>query len=123
MSKNILIIDDARDIAQAFKKQLDLTGSYEVDTASGGSEGLEKIAAGNFDLVLLDLVMPDIDGIEVLTTIKSDPKKYKDVPVIVSTNVTAEDTRKEIEALGAAGFVVKTDVDIDSVVDGFFAKA
>ena len=122
MNKRILIIDDVRDIAEAFKKQLDLCGGYDSDIASGGAEALEMASASHYDLLLLDLVMPDVDGIEVLNAIKADPEKYGHVPVIALTNVTAEDTRKEVEGLGADGYVVKTDAEIETVVAELFNR-
>lgn len=120
MNKRILIIDDAQDIANVFKKQLDLLGGYDVDLASGGKQGLEMIESNNYDLVLLDLVMPELDGIEVLRIIKKDTAKYKNPAIIVMTNVTAADTKKVVEELGVVDFVVKTDTDIDMVVSEFF---
>ncbi len=122
MNKKILIIDDANDIAEAFKKQLDLSGGYDTDIANGGKQGLEMISGNSYDLVLLDLVMPEVDGIEVLSSLKKSPETYQNVPVIVLTNVTSADTRKEVEDLGVAGFIVKTDTDIDVVIGEFFNK-
>jgi CheY-like chemotaxis protein len=120
MNKKILIVEDANDIAQAFKKQLDLQGGYDVEIAVGGKQGLEMMAGTQYDLILLDLIMPEIDGIEVLRRLKEDPAQYKKAPVIVLTNVTNEETKSEVEAFGISKFIVKTDTDIDVVVNDFF---
>ena len=120
MNKKILIIEDDRDIRNAFKKQLDLLGGYDTDLAEGGEEGLEKMAETQYDLVLLDLVMPGFDGIELLQALKDNQDKYKKAPVIAVTNVTAVDTKQEAEKLGIVKYVVKTDTDIDVVIDEFF---
>ena len=120
MNKKILIIEDAKDIANAFKKQLELQGGYDIEIAVGGKQGLEMMSQSQFDLILLDLVMPEVDGIEVLKTVKNEPEKYKKAPIMVLTNVTAEDTKKEVESLGIVRFVVKTDADVDEIVEEFF---
>lgn len=120
MNRKILIIEDEADIANVFKKQLDLKGGYDVDLAPGGGEGLEMMAQNKYDLVLMDLVMPKVDGIEVLKKVNAESEKYNKSPIIALTNITGEDTKKEVENLGVLKFVVKTDVDIDVLVDEFF---
>ncbi|HEX9804128.1 MAG TPA: response regulator [Candidatus Dojkabacteria bacterium] len=120
MNRKILIIEDEADIANVFKKQLDLKGGYDVDLAPGGGEGLEMMAQNKYDLVLMDLVMPKVDGIEVLKKVNAESEKYNKSPIIALTNITGEDTKKEVENLGVIKFVVKTDVDIDVLVDEFF---
>ena len=123
MSKKILIVDDAPDIANIFKKQLDLGGEYEAEVAYGGVEALEKISTTKFDLVLLDLVMPDKDGIEVFKEMKADEEKYHNTPVIALTNSTSPEVREETKKLGMSGFIVKTDADIDVVLSDFFKES
>jgi DNA-binding response OmpR family regulator len=120
MSKKILIIEDEPDISKWFKMQLDLKEGFDVDLASSGNKGLEMISKNQYDLILLDLVMPDIDGIEVMTEIKNNPLKYKNGPIMILTNVTSEARKKELEELGALKFIIKTDVDIEEVVEEFF---
>lgn len=118
MNKNrLLIIEDEPPIANAFKKQLTMLGGFSVDIANGGNEGLEKLKKGTYDLVLLDIVMPDIDGIDVLRAIQADKKTYKDVPVMMLTNVTAIEAKKEVEKLGVKGFVVKTSIRPDELIE------
>lgn len=120
MEKKILIVEDELEIANWFKKQLELKGGFSVDIADGGKKALAMISETQYDLIFLDLVMPEVDGTEVLTTIKNEPEKYKKAPIMALTNVTAEDTKKEVEGLGIIKFIIKTDVDIESVVDEFF---
>lgn len=121
MNKRILIIEDESDIANVFKKQLDLKGGFDVDIAEGGREGLSLMKENQYDLVFLDLVMPEVDGIAVLTEIKEKEEEYKKAPIMALTNVTAEDTRSEVEGFGIVRFIVKTDTDIEEVVDEFFS--
>lgn len=120
MNKRILIVEDETDIATWFKKQLDMKGGYDVDLAEGGKKALEMMSQTQYDLVFLDLVMPGFDGIEVLKELKNGTDKYKVAPIMALTNVTGEDTKKEVEGLGIVKFIIKTDADIDLIVDEFF---
>lgn len=120
MNKKILIIEDEEKIANVFKKQLDLKGGFDVEIATGGKQGLTMLEQNQYDLAFLDLVMPEVDGVEVLKTVRNDSAKYKNTPIIALTNVTAADTKQEVEALGAVKFVIKTDTDIEQLVDEFF---
>lgn len=70
---NVLVIDDERMIANMLRQALTLFG-YNVETASGGLEGLRMFEAGSFDLVITDVCMPDIDGREVARRIRSSDK-------------------------------------------------
>ena len=80
----ILVIDDDDDIRDMFEDLLSEEG-YEVTTASGGQEGIDSFAAKPFELILCDLVMPDIGGIEVLSKIRETSK----VPcIILSGHIT-----------------------------------
>ncbi|MBD3329410.1 response regulator [Candidatus Dojkabacteria bacterium] len=113
----ILIVEDESGIAQAFRKQLTLIGGFEVEIAGGGKEALEKLAnKGVYDLVLLDLVMPEVDGLAVLRELGADKGKYGEVPVIILTNVTSDVTMQEALKLGAKEYIVKTDVDPDALI-------
>lgn len=120
MNKRILIIEDEADIANVFRKQLELKGGYDIELADSGKVGLEMMMQNQYDLVFMDLVMPEVDGVEVLRAVKADPAKYNNPKIMALTNVTSEETKKEVEELGALKFVVKTDTDIDVIVDEFF---
>jgi two-component system copper resistance phosphate regulon response regulator CusR len=120
MSKKILIVDDVREIAEAFKKQLDFLQEYETDIVSSGQEALNALENSSYDLVLLDLVMPELDGLEVLRTIQNNPGKYHFTRVMVLSNISSEETQKEALALGAKDFIIKTDADIENILQKFF---
>ena len=97
--KRILVIDDDRQVSLALSVRLKAAG-YEVDVAGDGESGLEKLSAVVPDIVLLDMRMPGIDGVEVMRRMKQDPQ-LADIPVIfVSAN--AQETAKRA-ALGAGG--------------------
>ncbi len=114
-AKSILIIEDEVSIAEVFKKQLELIGGFAIEIANGGKEGLQKLQSSKYSLVLLDLVMPEMDGLEVLKAINED-ENLKNIPVIVLTNVTSDDAWQKVRALGAKNILVKTDVDPDGLI-------
>jgi DNA-binding response OmpR family regulator len=81
MSDRVLIVDDEEGIRLLYKEELEEEG-YEVEIACSGEEALKKLESGNLDMVLLDIKMPGMDGVEVLRKLK---EKYKELPVILCT--------------------------------------
>ncbi|MCS7052453.1 MAG: response regulator transcription factor [Ignavibacterium sp.] len=100
----ILLVDDEADILEFLRYNLELEG-YEIITALNGKEALEKLTE-NTDLVILDLMMPVLDGFEVLERMKKD-SRFKDIPVIFLTAKNGEIS--EIKALesGAIDYIQK----------------
>ena len=85
MSKKLIIaIDDEADIRELLKFNLEKEG-YDVITAADGNEGMEKINSNSPDLILLDVMIPGIDGHEVCFRLKKDPH-LKNIPVIISSH-------------------------------------
>ena len=84
--KTILIIEDDLDVLSAFVKHFKFLG-YEVIIATDGMDGLKKIDAGGYDLVITDIVMPFVSGVGVVTTLKD---KQPDIPVIAITGYGKE---------------------------------
>ncbi len=114
MGKILIIEDDsllARMYAQKFKKE-----GFEVSTAGNGEEGLEKIKSFGPDVVLLDIMMPKMNGLEVLERLKADGK-IKGTPVILLTNLARgmADINRGLE-LGAVAYLVKSKVKPVEVV-------
>jgi len=85
--KTILIVEDTQDYAENLKYSLSKAG-YNAIIASGGKEGFEKAISGKPDLILMDLMMPDQDGIETTIQIRQQ-SSLNDVPVVFLTSVTA----------------------------------
>jgi DNA-binding response OmpR family regulator len=83
MAKRILVVDDDENILNLEKTILEQKG-FDVTGAAGGSEALKLLAEKDFDLVLLDVMMPEVDGFTVCRKIKDDPR-LKDIPVIFLT--------------------------------------
>jgi DNA-binding response OmpR family regulator len=103
--KRILVIDDLPENVFMLQDRLEHEG-FEVITAYDGKSGMEKAYSEHPDLVLLDVMMPDITGIEVCKTLVTD-KKTSDIPIILVTAKSgAEDTREGLEA-GAFDYIKK----------------
>jgi putative two-component system response regulator len=83
VGKRILVVDDDENILSLEKTFLEQKG-FLVTTAGGGNEALKVLADGAFDLILLDVMMPEVDGFTVCRKIKEDPR-LKDIPVIFLT--------------------------------------
>lgn len=101
----ILIVDDNPDLIAVLKVRLEAFG-FEIVVAEDGVKCLEKIASGKPDLILLDILMPEMDGFETLKKIKED-EKTKDIPIIMLTAKDKLDDVAKANALGAADFIVK----------------
>ncbi|MFC2061917.1 response regulator transcription factor [Elusimicrobiota bacterium] len=86
MSKKVLVVDDEENIVELITINLENSG-YEVVSASDGTTGLVKALASHYDLIILDVRMPGIDGFSVCKNIKNNPKT-KDIPVIFLTAAT-----------------------------------
>ncbi len=112
-NKKILIVEDEKSIANALKLKLENSG-YESDIALNGREALEMLEGNGYSLVLLDLVMPVMDGFGVLEEMK---KKGITTPVLISTNLSQEEDEKRAKELGAKDFFVKSDTPITEVIN------
>lgn len=102
----ILLVDDDLLLVRMYQRKLENDG-YIVTTASNGIDALQKLFEFSPDLILLDIMMPKMNGLEVLTKIKENPQT-KDIPVIMLTNVggSDEDIERGLE-LGAVAYLVK----------------
>lgn len=115
--KNILIIEDDINLIELYQTKFALEG-YEVITASDGQEGLEGAKVKRPDIILLDILMPNINGFEVLKQLK-EFEGTKNIPVIVYTNLgtTDADAKRELAySLGAADYLVKALHEPDAIV-------
>jgi len=103
--KKILVVDDKPEVVQLVKATLE-GEDYQVIDASDGREALEKIGKEKPDLVLLDVIMPKMDGFEVLTKVKNDPQT-KDIPIIMLTARGQKLDKDKGRRLGAQDYIVK----------------
>ncbi len=106
--KKILIVEDNPSIMKAAVFALKEAG-FEIDFAENGKDGLQKIREDNYDLVVLDLVMPGITGFEVMQQLKTLGNK---MPIIVYSNMPEEDTQAEAMKMGAKDYFTKTTMSL-----------
>ncbi len=112
--KKILIIEDDSFLQGLEASKLEKEG-YKIITASSGEEALKKINEPDINIVLLDLLLPNFDGLEILKKIR-DTEPLKNIPVIVFSNLSEEKTYKQSMDLGATDFMVKSNFTLDELV-------
>lgn len=123
-SRKILIVEDEIPLLDSYAELVENAGFVSMK-ASDGYQALDLLANNldQIDLVLLDLMMPGVDGLEVLKTIKNNEEKYGKMPIVILTNMTSESVVKEAFNMGATSYLVKTDLDYEGLVkelDKFF---
>lgn len=109
---HVLIIEDEKSMMDALELKLTHEG-FSVTCAADGNEGLALLDKESFDCILLDLVMPKVDGFVVLGEMQ---KKKNSPPVIVLTNLSQGEDEQRAKELGAKEFFVKTDISINDIV-------
>lgn len=111
----ILIIEDDLFIRELYERQLSLEG-YDVSTAEDGEIGLNNLNQSIPNLVLLDIMLPKVSGLDVLRTMKSKDET-KNIPVILLTNLGQDSVIKEGFNLGADGYLIKSAYTPDQIID------
>lgn len=104
--RKILIVEDDKFLYDLYQRVL-LEAGFLVDVAIDGEEGLKRAEEGQYDLVLLDIMLPKKNGVDVLKALKSDGSKAKNLPVIVLSNLGQEDIIQQCLRMGAVGYLVK----------------
>ena len=111
----VLLIEDEELLLRMYRTKLELE-NFEVEIATDGEEGLEKARKFKPDLILLDIIMPKLNGIEVLKEIKA-ATELKGIPVVILTNASVDVSIQECLELGALGYIVKSDNTPSQVVN------
>jgi len=106
MGKRVLVVDDDRVIQQLLEVNLELEGYEVVGTASDGREALDKIAKLKPDLVILDIMMPKMDGMAVCRHLKADPETAKIPVILLSARAQDMDIRDGLD-IGANAYLTK----------------
>lgn len=112
--KKIIFIEDERTLQKMLGEALVAAG-FSVVNANDGETGLQMVRQEMPDLVLLDLVLPKMNGFEVLRELKGD-EATKDIPVMVLTNLEAAEDVEKVIALGATTYLVKANYDLPDIV-------
>ena len=129
MAKKILLIEDEPQQIEIYEKAIGEAG-FEIESLKWGEEGLERLEEIKSkkkekpDLVLLDLILPDINGIVILEKAKSD-SELKDIPFFILTNYSDPELEKTGEELGVEKHIIKTDVtpsQLSKLIKEWFKK-
>ncbi len=117
MSKKLFIIEDDANILYGLRAKFSIGGfQVEIDMGVGGVEEiLNKIKSFNPDFIILDLMLPKVDGFSVLSGVKAENGLEK-TPVLIFTNLSDEDSRARSKNLGADYYFIKNDFIIDEFV-------
>jgi len=113
INKKILIVEDDNDLMELMKMKLTTEG-FKVIKAQTGQEALDQLK-NNPDLVLLDILLPDIDGLTVLNEIARNPKT-KNLPVIILSNLADKGSFEQAKAVGDYEYLVKAKTDLSELV-------
>ncbi len=105
MSKTILAVDDSRSIRDMVRFALEPLG-YEILEAEDGVEGLERLGGAKVDLVITDLNMPNMDGIEFMRAVRQE-ERYTGLPMVMLTTEGQAEKMREGKRAGASGWIVK----------------
>jgi CheY-like chemotaxis protein len=115
MPKTILVVEDDTILRDLISQKLKKENKYEIVEAIDGEEGIKKARETKPDLVLLDLILPGIDGFGVLEQIKKDPETAK-IPVIILSNLGQKEEIEKGLKLGATDFLIKAHFTLSEIV-------
>lgn len=111
----ILFVDDDNFLRKVYNSELSDQG-YEVILAADGDEGLEKAQLNDPDLIILDMIMPQKNGFEVMSELQKNPAT-KNIPVIILSNLGQEDDIKKGLDMGAVDYLVKDNITLTTIVE------
>lgn len=123
MPRRLVLIEDEDFIRDLYKRQLSLAG-FNVDAFPNGTDGLSAVKKNTYDLLLLDIMLPDMSGLDILKHIKSDEALAK-LSIILLTNLGQDSVIKEAFKMGADEYLIKASFTPDQMVAeiiAFFAK-
>lgn len=113
--KKILIVDDEKDMREVLEEKF-ITCGFSVVSAENGKEGLEKSLEEHPEVILLDIMMPEMDGIEMLSRLRQD-QWGQNVPVILLTNISDMRKIEEAQKMGIQEYMLKAEWKMAQIVD------
>src|SRR3990167_7797620 len=114
--KKILLVEDDQFTRELYVEVLKDAG-FEINSAVDGLDGLAKIKMGRYDLILLDVMMPKMDGLDVLRSLINEPPAVKNGPIVLLTNLTNDPVIDTAYGLNAKGHLVKSDITPGELVE------
>jgi CheY-like chemotaxis protein len=115
VQKRLLVVEDEADLQGLFVATLTGAG-YEIDAVGDGTTAYEKIKVGTYDLVLLDIMLPEMDGIQILEKLQSEGVPIADKGVVLLTNLGQDTLVAKALSLGIRGYLVKSDYSPDQLL-------
>ena len=113
-AKKILLVDDDKNLCELYKTTLEAEG-FKVDTAENGEQALSEIMKEKPDLVILDIMMPKIHGIDTLDILKATPET-KDIKIVILSALSDQKMIKRAKDFGAIDYIVKSEADMATVI-------
>jgi CheY-like chemotaxis protein len=108
--KKILVVEDEKDAMQIYLDILN-GADFIAKGAANGREALDLLESEKFDLVLLDIIMPEMDGLETLQNIKKFPAKYGDMKILMLSNIGGDIAIDKAMKIGADGYMLKSETE------------
>lgn len=112
----ILIVEDEVALLDIYSEVL-VEAGHQIVKALNGREALVQLDKEKFDLVLLDLMMPEVDGMEVLKTVRENAEKYGDIKIVILTNSASDVVIKQSFDAKVNGYLIKTELTPQQVVE------
>ncbi len=103
---NVLVVEDSPTMRQLIVFALKRIRGLNITEANDGVDGLKKISAEKFDLILTDINMPIMDGLKLVSLVRNDPN-YKEVPIVIITTEGANEDKERAMAIGANDYITK----------------
>jgi len=113
--KKILVVEDGSFMNVLYRSKLESRG-HDVTVALDGQDALDKLEKTSPDLIVLDLILPGKDGFYVLDAVKKN-EKLKDVPVVIVSNVSKQESIDKAKELGATDYLVKASMTFDELME------
>jgi CheY-like chemotaxis protein len=111
----VLVIEDDKFLVNAYRIKFEKLG-YEIRIAGDGLEALKMLNEWEPEILILDLVMPNMDGYEFLEKLRA-MDKYKSIPVLISSNLSQPEDKEKASKLGANNYVVKGNLSLTELVE------
>lgn len=112
----ILLVEDDGSLRTLYTDLLESEG-FSVEHAVEGKQGLEKLQKGGYSLTLLDILLPGLEGPQILSQLKKSPPQKKNGPIVMLTNRSEPELLEKCRSLGAVGVIIKSEVSPQQFVD------
>jgi len=126
MNRSILLVEDDFYIRDVYVTGISKENGYAIDAAESGAIALQKLSEKKYDFILLDIMLPDMTGIDILKKLKTVGGLNTSTPLYMFTNAAKDELINEAFSLGADGFLVKvehTPKDVKNEIEAFFTNA